>query len=700
MPPRAPLSMPRRSLAPRPLASLALAALLAATTLLLAGAHARAALFAGDPVVGPTPALHELGGMDLAPDGSGAMTYTMDDGGVPHVFASRLVNGAWGAPERLDADLGGPASQAAVAAGDGGRVLVVFVNGGNVYAATRPAAGSGWVRQTLWSGGGASDPAVDLSVNGKGYAAFAAPGAGGHDLRVAYARDAGPWAVAGAPLEVNAADDAATGAARPRVAASADGVAIVVWGESGHVFARRVQGARPSVVAADALAGLSLEGVPAAGADLPVVSTQDDDSFTGVAFRATFDVGGGTLRSRAVFRRLRGSQFETAFAADGAPFVSGQGSVDPQIATVGTGQGLVVAGNDVTNATSALQLLFDVEPSTVLGIDSLVANTAAGYAVPAAATARKMLIAWQVTPTVGAPEIHARYRDGGDFEAEQAISRAELGPTDAAHGLLAASDDAGDIAVAFVQDVPGQGSAIAVSTVDQPPGRFAVARTSGFQRSDRPTFAWTTSREQWGRYFKLRIDGVDAGTTGQRRFRPATPLTQGAHSWSVLALDRRGQQFAAPGAGVKVDSVPAFATARVTGARESGAPVKLTVQATDTPTGTARKAQGILTSGVRAIALDWGDHSAIEQIRHGSQHAYAKPGRYRLRIVVTDRAGNRTTLSGVVRIARAPRAARGRRAARRRVKPAPPIVLRSTPSAAARRAAALLRAAGRLRAAR
>jgi hypothetical protein len=681
MPRPAPFAMPCSPLASREPLVLAFAALLAtaAIVLLALASPARAGVFTGDPVVGPSPAVHGLDGIDLAPDGSGAIVYTMDDSGVEHVFVQRLVNGAWSAPERLDADLGSAATQAVVAAGDGGRVLVVFVNGGNVYASTRPDSGTGWARQTLWSGGGASDPAVDLSVNGKGYAAFAAPGAGGHDVRAAYAHDAGPWTVIGAPLDANAADDAGTGTARPRVAASADGVAIVVWGEAGHVFARRVQGARASVVAADALAGLTLEGIQAASADLPVVSTQDDDSFSGVAFRATFDVGGGTLRSRAAFRRLRGSRFETPFAVEGSPFASGQGSGAPQIATVGTGQGLVVAGNDTTNATSALQLLFDVEPSTLLPIDSLVANSAPGYAVPATATARKMLVAWQVTPLGGASEIHARYRDGDDFEAEQVVSRGDLGPTDAADGLLTATDDAGDIAVAYAQDVPGQGRAIAVATVDQPPGRFAVERVAGFQRSDRPTLLWTTSREAWGRYFKVTIDGVQAGVTGRRSFRPSAPLAQGTHSVQVVVLDHRGQQYTAPMASLKIDSVPAFVTARLSGARQAGIALRLAVQATDTPTGTARKARGVLTSGVRAILVDWGDRTPAEQIRHGSQHAYARPGRYVLRLLVTDRAGNRTTVRQVLRIAKPPRPSKGKRSRRRRSAPAPVLVLRSAP---------------------
>lgn len=621
---------------------------------------ANAGIYPGEPVVGPSAAVRALGGIDLAPDGTGAVVYTMDDGGVDHVFASRLVNGAWSAPERLDGGLAGPSSQPVVTAGDGGRVIAAFVNAGNVYAVTRADARAGWVSQALWGGGGASDPHVDLSVNGKGYAVFTAPGAGGHDVLAAFSRNGGSWSVIPAPLDANAANDAGVGAGRAHVAASADGVAIAVWGEAGRVIARRVQGTRPSVVNADALEGLVLEGLPALAADAPVVSTQDDDSFTGVAFRAVFDVG-GTPRSRAVFRRLRGSRFEAPFPVDAAPFASGQGSASPRMATVGTGQGLVVAGNDTTFNTSALMLLFDVAPSTVVQADSLIPSTAAAHAVPAAATARKMVVAWQVTPSGGgAPEIHGRYRDGGDFEGELVLSRPEMGPTSAADGLFAAGDDSGNIAIAWIQDVPGVGRAVAVATVDQPPARFGAKAVRGFQRSDRPTLGWGVAREQWGRYFSVAIDGVAAGVTGQRSFRPRTPLSQGAHTWQVTALDRRGQSFAARPSTVKVDSVAPFVRARLSGPRDAGAPLQLSVQAVDTPTGTARPTPGVVTSGVHQVVVDWGDGSPTERIQRGSRHAYARAGRYTLRVTVLDRAGNRTLVREPLRVARARRRARGR----------------------------------------
>ncbi len=318
--------------------------------------------------------------------------------------------------------------------------------------------------------------------------------------------------------------------------------------------------------------------------------------------------------------------------------------------------------------------------------------------MPAAATARKTLVAWQVTPSGGTPEIHARYRDGGDFEAEQAISH-PYGPTNAAAGLFAAGDDAGDIAVAYVQDVPGQGRAIAVASVDQPPGRFAAARAHGFQRTDRPVLAWTSSRETWGRYFKVTVDGVEAGVTGHRSLRPSSALAQGAHTWQVVALDRRGQQYTAKASSVRVDSVPPFATARVAGARRAGATLKLAVRATDTPTGTARKAQDVATSGVKRIVVDWGDRTPRERIRRGTRHAYARPGRYRLRVLVLDRAGNRTTLAQRLRIAK-PVARSGRGTPTRRDRAAAVLVLRSKPPLRVRRALARERRATRARAAR
>lgn len=639
----------------------ALAAVLFAALLLVAPS-ARAELYTGELAVGPLGPLKSMGNVDLAPDGSGAVVYTVEEGGADHVFVSRLSNGAWGRPERVDGALGAPSGQPVVSAADGGRVAVAFINAGNVIAVTKPSATAAWgAPQTVWGSGGASSPSLDLSVNRKGYLAFAVPGAGGSDVRVAYSRDAGPWAVAGAPLDANVNANAGAGAGRPQVGAAGDGIGIVAWGEDGRVWARRVQGTRPSVVAADAGAGLVLENVAPATMDTPVVGAQDDDSFTGIAFRATFDAG-GTPRSRVVYRRLRGSRFENAAAADVTPFASGQGSVTPRISNAGTGQGLVLGANEVAHFTYAMQLRADLAPAAVVQVDSVAPSARPTFAVPVTATPQKQMVAWQYTPPEGQPDLRGRLFNGREFEAEVPLSRPELGAVNAEQGLSASGNLRGDIVIAFVQEVPGQGKAIAVATLDQPPGAFAPrAPATPWQRTDRPVLAWTSPREQWGVTFAVRVDGAEVGRTGSTSLRAPAPLAQGEHTWEVTATDRRGQQSAARPSVVRIDSVAPVARARVTGTRRTGEPVRLTVQASDPPPPPAAGAQPATTSGVGRIVLDWGDRSRRETIRAGSQHAYARPGRYTIRLTVFDNAGNRAEVRQVVRVAAPPRGRDGAR---------------------------------------
>lgn len=632
-------------------ATLAAATALGTALALVPAAGAPAATFLGDPVIGPSPAVQSLGGLSLAPDGTGALVATVQDGGVDHVYVSRLANGAWGAPERVDGGLGGPSSQPVVAAADGGRVAVAFVNGGNLYAVTRTSAGAGWgARQTVWGSGGAANPSLSLSVNRKGYLAFTAAGNGGHDVRAAFSRDGGPWALVNGTLDANGAADAGTGANRPKVGAAADGVGIVVWGEAGHVYARRLQGTRVSTVVADALAGLVVEGVQASGADSPVVGVEDDDSWTGVAMRATFVVDGAP-RERVVFRRLRGSKFEGPATVDSAPFASGQGSATPQIATGGTGLGIVTGTNDATQLTSAMLLRANAAPGPIQQVDSVAPSTAAPYAVPAIGTPLKMLVAWQLTPGGGQPEIRARFYDGTAFQPEEVFSRPELGPANAANGLAAAGDDNGDLVVAYAQDVPGQGRAIAAAAIDQAPGRFAAHRGPTWQRTTQPLLTWTRSRESWGLYFKVTVDGQDAGNgdVANLRKRLAAPLSQGVHSWQVTAYDRRGQSYAAPPSIVRIDSIGPTAVMKLTGTRRTGTVLRLTVAASDAAPLPAPGQTAAQTSGVKEVFVDWGDGKR-ERIVRGTRHAYVKARRYTLRVVVSDNAGNRTTVRQTVRI--------------------------------------------------
>ena len=63
----------------------------------------------------------------MAEDGSGGIVYLKKEGGRNHVFAARFDNGAWSPPQRVDVGQSFDSSWARIAAGDGGRLLVTWV---------------------------------------------------------------------------------------------------------------------------------------------------------------------------------------------------------------------------------------------------------------------------------------------------------------------------------------------------------------------------------------------------------------------------------------------------------------------------------------------------------------------------------------------------------------------------------------------
>jgi hypothetical protein len=94
-----------------------------------------------------------------------------------------------------------------------------------------------------------------------------------------------------------------------------------------------------------------------------------------------------------------------------------------------------------------------------------------------------------------------------------------------------------------------------------------------------------------------------------------------------------------------------------------GRALRLVVSATDHPP----PLTAADSSGVAAIFVRWGDGS-VELTGRRRRHVYRHPGRYRVRVIVVDRAGNATTEVALVRIVappkpkprpKAPRSARG-----------------------------------------
>ena len=100
------------------------AALLAPLT--AAPASAGAAIRPAATIDGPSTDIAELGGVAMAPDGSGGIVYLKRVGGIPHVFAAAYRGGRWTAPMQVDGGQPFAASWPRIAAGNGGRLLVVW----------------------------------------------------------------------------------------------------------------------------------------------------------------------------------------------------------------------------------------------------------------------------------------------------------------------------------------------------------------------------------------------------------------------------------------------------------------------------------------------------------------------------------------------------------------------------------------------
>jgi hypothetical protein len=634
----------RRALRCAPAAALAAAAWSLA---MAAGAAAQSPVPAAPTVIdGPSSAIVGLSGMSIARDGTGGVVYLKRAGGAVHVFVSRLA-GRFQSPEQVDAGLAGPSSQPVIAAGNGGLLVVAFVNGGTLYAVTRPATGSAYSAPRALAGG-ASNPAIAVTTLGKVYLAFTASGSGGHDVRCAYYYNGG-WGIEAAALDAAAGDDAGAGAGRPAVAASNDGIGIVVWGEAGHVFSRRVWGTSPSIVYEQADVA-SLGGWNEVSADQPVIGTGGDSSYAAVAFHEVFASGAQT-QSRVLSRRLHGSLYEGVAQPDGLSTPGPEGAAQPQVSVGEYGQGFVTSGRDTSRQVVAMTLGSQELPGPVQRIDGLQ-NTAAPLAVPTAAGYHSSLVAWQEDPLLGNPEIRARYFDGTSFGSETVLSSPSLGPTDAASGLFADADIAADVAVTWVQ-ISGGAPAIVVAQMYQAPGSFGPAARFQYVRTANPTLSWSPSGERWGpvRYAVTLDRAQIAQTTATSAAVPAalfpSGLGQGRHTWSVTATNPAGLSRTMRGATVFVDTIAPVAHVRLAGKRTLGSVIRLILRYTDAPSGTPRSD----TSGIKEVRVKWGDRKGARYGRPaGKSHVYAKPGTYPITVILTDRAGNRTQVKKRVRI--------------------------------------------------
>jgi hypothetical protein len=566
-------------------------------------AAAHAGTFPGDPIDGPAPDLR-VADLDLARDGTGAVAYLRPEG----VFVSRFIGGQFQPPEGL----GPSASGAAVAAGNNGRLAVVFVSGGIVYAILKTAGDQPWGQPVPLGPG--SDPSADMSINGTAYATFTQAG---NVIVARLDRRSNAWALLPTPADITVASEAGTGAMRSRVAVSADGVALIVWGEDGadgrtHVLARKAFGGALSASPQD----LTL---PVGGsADSPEVDAEDDSSFAWVTFRQTID---GV--SRVFARRQRGTQFDDAVFADG-----GNTALEPRIALSGRGEGLL-------SSTGGASAIGAVLRDDVVGPGFGIGPGPGTLTAPAMAENSDGLIAFAQPTGVG-----VRQFDAGKALPDTPLTRPELGAVDVAGGLQAEVDRANDGVVVWTQGTAAARTLVAGYS-DRPPLAFNLSSGTGWRNPAALPLKWAAAFELWGPVtYTVLLDGKPIGQTRATVFRPKAPLPEGRHTWRVIATDIRGQTTGTRSKTVRIDMTAPRLTVRVE--REGGvSKIRWSARDVVPPRG---------ASGFSRVRIDFGDGSAARTVRatRGSvSHAYKRSAK--LRVVAIDKVGNQTVVERDVR---------------------------------------------------
>jgi hypothetical protein len=546
--------------------------------LLVLGAPANAAILPGVAVDGPSN-LIDTGrpDVDVAADDSAALVYLKNDGGQNHPFVSRFVNGAWGAPQRVDGDSNQAASNARVAVANGGKVVVSYSRGGDAVARISAAPGAPFgVEHIIQAGSTIVD--VDLSPGGNGYAVAEAS----TDV-VAERLEGESWSEVGAgALNSDPTQEAGSGNRLVRVAASADGTGgAMAWGEvlptvgdGEDVFARRLTGSTAGGLHGTRLAAGSLPGSIAGSgkvADQPAIS-MDGAGTIWVVYRQNFEyVTPGSQRHRAIARPISGETVGDGQLVDTMGDAPTEGRDFQQIDVNDAGQGLLSHHGNLSNGLEWASL--GGGTWTANGLVNSGDNASVPQGIPALGENGSGLIAYAFKVGTGVNTATARTTLGGlgaDIELSNPPFGALLSGVDASAGSGAIA------AAAFVQqsgnDATTNRLVAAVVDLPQPDGpgggnmppdttppdvtRFRITRKV-FRLGGRGTvIKWSQSeagtdtirfeRRVNGRWRKVRRKMTFQSTAGNHRLRfrgrfdRRHPLKPGRYRMTLTAVDAAG----------------------------------------------------------------------------------------------------------------------------------------------------------------
>jgi PKD domain len=630
--------------------------LAAALWLLIAAPAAHALIEPVAPIDGPSAEIVELGGVAMASDGSGGLVYRKRVEGRAHIFAAHYVNGKWGAPQRVDVGEAFESSFPAIAAGEGGRLVVVWTNhyssttDGLFSAALEPGS-SGFqapVPVDLDIGQATGTyPSVAMNLSGQALVAYrvitAVSGPSTPEIPAGYvlaevrmARFDGEfWSSFGVPLNRNPAQPmlAPTAANSPKVAIDLTGQGLVAWQEPddgfvNRIYARRIFGMVP---------GNILQVSPSSYAGDPLNGPADELALDvsgfgagAVAYRQQPAPGSGFTRPR-VFA----SEIPSSFDPHGAAFapariVDGGGGEGPAGPLGGLSMAIDGEGDFDVGFGSGVQS-FDVS-GTETSVSAPVrlddgSSSVPGDPVLTRADNGALAAAWKVEEHgAGAVAVLERRADG--TPNRQLVSAPHGG---AVHQLDLGGSHHGDALIGFLQG-DGANTQIAVLAVRAPPGEFVLDTPATWVKAARIPLQWETPLAGAGKLtYGVLVDDreVAESITGTQTTLTGSEISNGVHTIQVEATDSLGQVVDSAPSTLKVDRKPPTVRVRVRG----GA---VTVRVSDGP---KKESSGVKAGSVH---VSFGDKDSA----HGHAkitHRYKSGGSYTITVTASDNAGNKVT---------------------------------------------------------
>jgi hypothetical protein len=188
-----------------------------------------------------------------------------------------------------------------------------------------------------------------------------------------------------------------------------------------------------------------------------------------------------------------------------------------------------------------------------------------------------------------------------------------------------------------------------VDQMYQPPTAFPGLNPGRYTTVSQPVLAWNPPIGWGPMLYTLLVDGASMGQTYSTSIPVPVPLTDGRHSWQVIATNPAGQRSQTSGSSIFVDTVPPTGQITLLAHAKTGSPLQVAFGYADRP---PLGEPAFDASGVSAVAVNWGDRTVVRPKvgTHLLVHVYRHAGRYVITLTVTDKAGNVTRVFKLVKV--------------------------------------------------